>query len=152
VIGLMTGEAESRPGAVLAEYLAEGVNAPAVMVRQGRHKLIACPGDPDQLYDVAADPAELVDLASEREHSATLQELRDEIGRHWELETLERRVLASQRERRLVMGGLAEGAASSWAFEPGAETSRSYVRGGADLYELQRKARLDAPGPPHPRS
>jgi choline-sulfatase len=148
--GVVSGEAASSRGAVVAEYLAEGVNAPAVMVRRGRHKLIACPGDPDQLYDVAADPAELADLAGEPEHGPTLEELRDEVARQWDLEALERRVLASQRERRLVMRGLGEGPASTWAFEPGTQGSRGYVRGGADLYKLQRRARLDAPGPPDP--
>ena len=152
VVGLMTGEAVSRPGGVLAEYLAEGVNAPAVMVRVGRYKFIACPGDPDQLYDVAGDPVELVNLAGGPEHRGTVGELRDEVSRHWELETLERRVLASQRERRLVMRGLAEGRASTWAFEPSSAASTGYVHGGADLYELQRRARLDAPGPADPRS
>jgi choline-sulfatase len=152
VVGLMTGEAASRPGAVLAEYLAEGVNAPAVMVRRGRHKLIACPGDPDQLYDIAADPAERVNLASDGEHGTTVRELRGEVERQWELDALARRVVASQRERRLVMRGLGEGRARSWAFEPGGEASRTYVRGGTDLYELQRQARLDAPGASAPPS
>ena len=152
LVGLMTGDRPATPGPVFAEYLAEGVNAPAVMVRRGRHKLIACPGDPDQLYDVAGDPAELVDLASEPEHGATVRELREQLARRWDLETLERRVLASQRERRLVMRGLGEGARSTWAFEPRAGASREYVRSGADLYELQRRARLDAPDAPTPRS
>jgi choline-sulfatase len=146
LVGLMTNERDSRPGAVLAEYLAEGVTAPAVMVRRGRHKFIACPGDPEQLYDVADDPAELANLAADPDHRATVAELRDEVARYWELEELERRVLASQRERQLVMRARAEGPAGSWAFEPGAEGSPSYVRGGADLYEVQRRARLDAPG------
>jgi choline-sulfatase len=122
-----------------------------VMVRRGRHKFIACPGDPEQLYDLAHDPAELVNLATDEEHRAPTAELRKVVARRWELEALERRVLASQRDRQLVMGGLREGTASSWAFEPGGEASRAYVRGGADLYELQRKARLDAPGGPAAR-
>jgi choline-sulfatase len=122
------------------------------MVRRGRHKLIACPGDPDQLYDVAGDPAELVNLATDPGESATADALRDEVAGNWELEALERRVLASQRERQLVMRGLSEGPAGSWAFEPGGEGSRGYVRSGADLYQLQRQARLDAPGPPAPPS
>jgi choline-sulfatase len=152
LVGLMSGAGATGRRPVLAEYLAEGVNAPAVMVRRGRHKLIACPGDPDQLYDVAADPAELANLANEPEQRATLEKLRDEVSRHWDLEALERRVLASQRERRLVMEGLAAGTASTWAFAPGAAASRDYVRGGADLYELQRQARLDASDAPPPRS
>ncbi len=148
--GLMTGERATRPGAVLSEYLAEGVNAPAVMVRRGRHKLIVCPGDPDQLYDVTADPVELADLATEPDHRETIGELRAEVRRGWDLEELERRVLASQRDRRLVMSGLGEGPASTWAFAPGA--AGGYIRGGADLYELQRKARLDVPDAADPHS
>jgi choline-sulfatase len=148
--GLMTGERAARPGAVLAEYLAEGVNAPAVMVRRGRHKLIACPDDPDQLYDVTADPLELANLATEPGHRETISELGEEVRRGWDLEALERRVLASQRERRLVMSGLDAGPASTWAFTPGAPGG--YIRGGADLYELQRKARLDVQDAADPRS
>jgi choline-sulfatase len=150
LVGLMTGERATRPGAVLSEYLAEGVNAPAVMVRRGRHKLIVCPGDPDQLFDVAADPSEVADLATEPDHRETASELREEVRRGWDLEVLERRVLASQRERRLVMSGLGGGPASTWAFAPGA--AGGYIRGGADLYELQRKARLDVPDAADPRS
>jgi choline-sulfatase len=146
----MTGERATRPGAVLSEYLAEGVNAPAVMVRRGRHKLIVCPGDPDQLYDVTADPVELADLATEPDHRETISELREEVRRGWDLEELARRVLASQRDRRLVMSGLGEGPTSTWAFAPGA--AGGYIRGGADLYELQRKARLDVPDAADPRS
>jgi choline-sulfatase len=150
LVDLMRGDADGRPGAVPAEYLAEGVTAPAVMVRRGRHKLIACPGDPDQLYDVAGDPAELVNLADDPEERATADALREEVARNWELAALERRVLRSQRERQLVMRGLSEGPARSWAFEPGGDGARGYVRSGADLYELQRQARLDAPGPTAP--
>jgi choline-sulfatase len=152
LVGALTGAAATGRGPVFSEYLAEGVNTPAVMVRDGRHKLIACPDDPDQLYDVAADPAELVNLANEPEHQATVAELREAVSRRWDLEALEQRVLASQYERRLVMRGLGEGLRSTWAFEPRAGASREYVRGGADLYELQRRARLDAPGTPSPRS
>jgi choline-sulfatase len=132
-----------RSAAVAGEYLAEGVNAPAVMIRRGRHKLIHCPGDPDQLYDLADDPAERVNVAGSPEHEAVLGELREEVAGRWDLDELERRVLASQRERRLVLRALGEGAFRSWTYAP--EQKDRYVRGGTDLYELQRRARLDAP-------
>jgi choline-sulfatase len=145
LVALMEGRDARRPRPVLSEYLAEGVNAPAVMVRDGALKYIACGGDPDQLYDLAADPSEVANLASDPDHRASVERLAAELGRRWDLDALERDVLASQRERRLVLSALAEGAVRSWAFEPGADPSRRYIRGGADLYQLQRQARLDVP-------
>jgi choline-sulfatase len=131
-----------RARAVPAEYLAEGVTAPAVMLRDGRHKFVACPGDPDQLYDLSEDPAELVNLAERPEHGATVARFHEEIERRWDLERLEEDVLASQRDRRLVLSGLRQGAPARWDFEPPAKPR--YVRAGTELYELQRRARLDA--------
>jgi choline-sulfatase len=147
LVPLMGTAGGRRSQPVAGEYLAEGVNAPAVMVRRGSHKLIVCPGDPDQLYDLAEDPAELVNLAGSPEHEQVLRDLHDEVGRRWDLEELERRVLASQTERRLVLRALGEGAFRSWAYEPAPKDR--YVRGGVDLYELQRRARLDAHGGGH---
>jgi choline-sulfatase len=59
---------------------------------------------------------------------------------------LERRVLDSQRERRLVAEALDAGRVTPWDFQPSVDDSGRYARGGADFYELQRRARLDAPG------
>jgi choline-sulfatase len=141
LVRLMAGDARGRSEPVVGEYLAEGVNAPAVMVRRGTQKFIACPSDPDQLYDLARDPAELVNLANEPEHEATVRVLRDEVARRWDLEELERRVLASQRERHLVLRALGQGAFSSWGYQPAPKNR--YISGGADLYERQRRARLE---------
>ena len=49
---------------VIGEYLAEGAIAPIVMIRRGRFKFIHSPADPDQLYDLAADPLERDNLAA----------------------------------------------------------------------------------------
>jgi choline-sulfatase len=147
--GLMNGSGR-RAGPVAAEYLAEGVRAPAVMVRRGRHKLVACEGDPDQLYDVVADPRELADLAGDPRQRSVLDELRGALEARWDLQALGRRVLASQRERRLVLKARSQGAYDSWEFAPPADGAKSYVHGRADLYELQRHARLDDAGDPEP--
>jgi choline-sulfatase len=139
--GLLRGD-DARDAPVLAEYLGEGVTAPAVMVRAGALKYIRCPGDPDQLYDLAADPRELDNIAGDDRGAA----LRAEADRRWDLAALAREVLDSQRERRLVAAGLDRGRYAAWDYVPAADGAMRYVRSKADLYELQRRSRLDAPG------
>jgi len=138
----LTGEGPRPGGDVVAEYLGEGVRSPAVMLRRGRHKYVWCEDDPDQLYDLDDDPAELVNLAGDPAHAELCGGLRAEVDRRWNMPALERAVLASQRERRLVVPALHRGRPGRWDYRPPDEPS--FVRGSDDLYERQRRARLDA--------
>jgi choline-sulfatase len=106
---------------------------------------VACEGDPDQLYDLAEDPAELVNLAAEPGHRPILTALRATLAARWDLGALRTHVMASQLERHLVGRALEEGAYTSWDFEPSVDASTRYVRSRADLYALQRRSRLEAP-------
>ena len=123
---------------MVAEYLAEGVDAPAVMLRRGARKYIWCAGDPEQLYDLDADPRELRDLAPDG-----CEDLRAEVRRRWDLGALRDAVLRSQDERRLVAQALATGRRHRWGWVPPSEDG--FVRGGDDLYAVQRRRRLDSP-------
>jgi choline-sulfatase len=142
LIAPLTGQGP-RPGDdVVAEYLGEGVRSPAVMLRRGCHKYVWCEDDPDQLYDLDDDPAELVNLAGDPAHAELRGRLRAEVDRRWNMPALERAVLASQRERRAVVPALHRGRPARWDYRPPDEPS--FVRDGDDLYERQRRARLDA--------
>lgn len=144
VAGLATDQSGVDRRPVVCEYHAEGVNAPAAMIRAGRHKLIVCRTDPDQLYDLDCDPLELVNLAQAPEHAATVESLRHMLAERLDLAEIERRVLESQRERQMVARALSMGAVAAWDYQPFVDASTQYVRTREDLYHLQRVARLDA--------
>ena len=80
---------------------------PPVMIRRGAHKYVRCPGDPDLLYDLAADPLELRNLAGDPGSAGLVAAFRAESDERWDLGELERRVLESQRARHLVARALA---------------------------------------------
>jgi choline-sulfatase len=127
---------------VFGEYLAEGAVSPIMMVRRGRWKFIHAPGDPDQLYDVAADPGERANLAGDPAHAATVASLRAEVVRRWDLTALDAAVRASQRRRRAVNAALTQGAQAAWDFQPFRDAARLYVRNTIDLDALEAMARF----------
>lgn len=126
----------------IGEYLAEGAIAPIVMIRRGRHKFVHSPPDPDQLYDLAADPYERMNLADRSEAAPIAASFRGEIGRRWNIEALDRSVRESQRRRRLVAGALAIGTPAPWDYQPARDASTLYIRNHMTLDELEAKARL----------
>jgi choline-sulfatase len=144
----LDGRAATGPAAVVAEYLAEGVTSPALMIRRGPHKFVSCGADPDQLYDLDRDPHELINLAEHSSKADLRRSFRDTVAALWNVSALEQRVLESQRERHLVAQALATGRHTSWDHQPDVEAATRYVRSGADVYELQRRARLDTGSPP----
>ncbi len=131
---------------VMGEYLAEGAIAPVVMIRRGRFKFVHCPADPDQLYDVTADPDERTNLAGAKEHGARVAELRAEVAQRWSLKQLHEEVLKSQSQRRLVYSALRAGRYQPWDFQPLRDASRLYIRNDQELNDLEAMARFPRVG------
>src|SRR6266571_2668336 len=136
---------------VVAEYLAEGAIAPIVMIRRGRHKFIHSPADPDQLFDVAADPNERANLVDDLASAGRVEEFRREIAARWDLETLDREVRQSQQRRLAVSKALGSGVQTPWDFTPAYDASRRYIRNHMDLADLEEMARFPPVGRGTPR-
>jgi choline-sulfatase len=139
------GAAPEHP--LVSEYHAEGVQAPAAMVRSGAPKLIVSLEDSDLLYDLDADPRELSDVSGSPEAAPVIASLRAELERRLDLADIGERVRASQRERFLVSRALRQGRPTPWDHEPIYDAAGMYIRNREDLYELQRRARLDSATP-----
>jgi choline-sulfatase len=137
LVPLLRGET-LEPRTVACEYLAEGTVAPAVMLREGSLKYIHCPGDPDLLFDLDADPLELENLAPT--HPET-ERLRSRVEREWDLEALSAAVVASQQRRLLVARALGKGEPALWDYAPPDRSARRYVR-GRDFWAPFSGARL----------
>jgi len=143
LVPLLEGRDDARPP-VLAEYHAEGTHAPAAMVRDGSLKYVHCPTDPDLLFDLAADPLELENLAAGEQHADDVRRLRRLVEEGWDFERLQRDVPESQRRRLFVARALAEGAQSPWDYRPPDGDAGRYVR-GADFWRPFSRARLRRP-------
>lgn len=135
-------EGGTGPGEVRGEYLAEGAIAPIVMLRRSRHKFVHSPVDPDQLYDVVADPEERVNRVAHPPEAATAAAFREEVARRWNLAAVHEAVLASQQRRHLVYASLRRGSHRAWDFQPLRDASRSYIRNDQELNDLERMARF----------
>ena len=126
---------------VVGEYMAEGSLAPIVMIRRGNLKFVHCPADPDQLFDLAADPHELVNLATDAGWSAAVAELRAEVAARWDLDALHDAVLQDQARRRFVSEALRSGQYTPWDYTVPFDGSTQYMRNHLDLNDVERLAR-----------
>lgn len=133
------GETPARAPA-LGEYLAEGVPAPMHMVREGDWKFIACGADPDQLFNLAADPEENGNRASTE--PAVVARCRALLAARFDVEAVTRDVVASQQARLLVFQALGKGRLFPWDYQPLRAASEQYTRNHRDVTETDLASRF----------
>jgi choline-sulfatase len=131
-----------RDAPVRMEYAAEGSAAPMVSLRRGRWKLNMCKLDPDQLFDLEADPREQRNLANVPEYQETLQELRQEALQLWDLDKFDAEVRGSQARRLVIYEALRNGSFLPWDHQPRRDAAQSYMRNHMDLNVLEETKRF----------
>ncbi len=144
------GEAWAAPEVILGEYLGEGAAGPLVMIRRGHHKYLVGEDSPPQLFDLAVDPDERVNLAGSLETTTLEAAFAAEAAELWNFGELKTKIVASQRRRRRVFEALTSGRQTAWDFEPRRDASRQYARNTDEvLGDLERRTRLPyRPAPP----
>jgi len=130
-----------RVSPVLMEYAAEGSYAPLVAIREGRWKYVHCALDPDQLYDLDADPLEKVNLAADPAHAATLAVFRAQAEAKWDMARFDAEVRESQARRWVVYEALRNGAYYPWDYQPLQKASERYMRNHMNLDNLENDKR-----------
>ncbi|HEY4610624.1 MAG TPA: choline-sulfatase, partial [Ilumatobacteraceae bacterium] len=141
IVPLLGGDREP-DRCVYGEYLGEGAIAPILMIRRGTYKYVFCEADPPQLYDLAADPDELVNLCAVAEHAATVAAFEAEVYKRWRPAEIRAEVIASQHSRRAVDSALRKGRHVSWDFQPIVDASGQYMRNHLDLNDVESSRRL----------
>lgn len=146
LVPLLEGDSQDRE--LLGEYMGEGAIAPMFMIRRGRHKFVASPADPPQLFDLDEDPHELVNLAADRTYGETASAFAGEVAARWDASAIGEQVLASQRARRVITEALLSGEHTAWEHQPFRDASLQFMRNHLYLNNVERTRRF--PSPPQP--
>ncbi|MEO9819722.1 MAG: choline-sulfatase [Paracoccaceae bacterium] len=136
------GQGIARTEPVAMEYAAEASYAPMVSLRYGQWKYNRCALDPDQLFDLDADPHEMTNLADLPQHQGTINSLRAKSEQRWDLDRFDADVRASQARRWVVYEALRQGGYYPWDYQPLQKASDRYMRNHMDLNTLEESQRF----------
>jgi choline-sulfatase len=115
------------------------------MIRRGPLKYIHCDPDPPQLYDLAIDPLETTNRASDPAYKTASEAFAAEVTSRWDSEKLRSDIIATQKSRRALHAAMEAGAGEHWDYNPPSDASQQYVRNhmdwtvAAEHYRLNRK-------------
>ena len=136
------GQGGIRTSPIAMEYAAEASYTPLVSLRYGKWKYNRCATDPEQLFDMEADPRERTNLASNPARLGTINSLRTKSEARWNLAEFDADVRESQARRWVVYEALRNGDYFPWDYQPLQKASERYMRNHMDLNDLEEGNRF----------
>jgi choline-sulfatase len=143
LVPLLAGDVPDWDGLAIIDFAGGGHDRVARAMRKGRYKCIVADGLPPQLFDVAADPNELTDLAGNPSHGEALAELTALIADSWNPAELNAQVQLSQKRRLLIQQATDKsGTYPNWAAVVRNGDADRFVRGRASSFYAKAKFRF----------
>jgi choline-sulfatase len=127
--GLANGNATKWDKAVYGESLAEGTLAPILMVKKDKLKYISSGIDPEQMFDLATDPEELVNLIGNPDYADEYKQLSALAKQKWDMEALSENIKLSQTRRLFLRQALRMGETPDWDYVAPDQTVEHCLRG-----------------------
>jgi choline-sulfatase len=140
LVPMAAGPSRGKP--VLMEYAAEASYAPLVSIRDGKWKYNRCTLDPDQLFDLQADPQEQRNLAADGDYADTLAQFSRLADQRWDLAQFDAQVRESQARRWVVYEALRQGGYYPWDYQPLQKASERFMRNHMDLNVMEENQRF----------
>lgn len=111
------------------EFTAEGVYAPACIIRDKQYKYIKCGDDPEMLFDMIADPLEQNNLAFDSSQKELLEKMRLATKNQWNLEQLQKDICLNQKRRIFLQKEILEKVDyPEWDYQVRKDATKQYVR------------------------
>ena len=114
LLPVASGRSAEGDGLVISDFLADGSWSANRMVRVGDLKYNYYHGEPEELFDLASDPSELIDQTTNPAYARSLQGLRATAMAGYDPEEVTAKVLLSQNKRKLIRTGNAFVGSGPW--------------------------------------
>lgn len=128
---------------IMVEHIDGGTKAPRVMIRQGMHKIVVSEAYPMQFYDLATDPSETTNLASDPAWQEEVTTMKTMVHQRWNLADLREKVMKSQRIRQFIYRTMQKGRVHTWEHYPDPIRDHTkFVRTGERFPTVERRSYL----------
>ena len=135
---LLTGRSTKTADCIYCEHTDANALCPILMVRRGPYKYIYSEKWGSQLFDLAADPDEKVDLVDDPAIADIRAELHSLVLERWaDPGALRDQIVQDQNRRRFVWQSLTQGKRPVWDYQPYEDQTRKYVRSDKFLLDAE---------------